>query len=331
MASRSPARPLTGRAALSLLAVALVVGGCGNPGSTTGRNGVEKTTITVASLPLLDTAGLHIAVEQKFFEAEGLRVKIQPVAQSIAALPALRNGQIDVIAGGNYVTFLQAYQQGTLKLKILAPASSQASRFMRVLVLPDSPIRQPKDLEGRTVAVNILNNIQSLTLNEVLKANHVDPAKVTYRAVPFTLMDRALANHDVDAVDTGEPFGTVFQQKLGARLVVDGGGAPVTGLPVAGYVSTQDFVTRYPRTAAAFKRAIEKAQALASGDRTRVEGVLPGYAHVDAKTATRLTLPGYPTSLDTAPLDKLAGLMLDSGLLKNRIAMGDVLFRPAGS
>src|SRR5439155_17104248 len=135
--------------------------------------------------------------------------------------------------------------------------ASEASRFMELLVMPNSPIKQPKDLEGKTVAVNILNNIQSLTLNEVLKANNVDPSKVKYRAVPFPQMGAALQQGEVDAVHTGEPFGTNFQRKLGARMVVDGGGAPVTELPVSGYVSTQDFVKKYPKTAAAFQRAIQ--------------------------------------------------------------------------
>jgi NitT/TauT family transport system substrate-binding protein len=310
------------------LLTAILAAGCGSDSKSSEDSPLEKKSITVASLPLLDAAAVHIALKQKLFDAEGLHVKIEPVAQSLAALPALKNGQIDVIAGANYVTFLQAYQQGTVKLKILADGASEAPGFMQLLVLPGSPIKQPKDLEGRTVAVNILNNIQSLTLNELLTANGVDPAKVKYRAVPFPLMDKALANHDVDAVHTAEPFCSVFRQKLGARMVVDGGAGPVAGLSVSGYVSTQDFVTKYPKTAAAFQRAIEKAQALAAGDRKQVESVLPSYAKVDAQTAAKLILPGYPTSLDPGRIQRLSGLMVRQGLLKTEIDVPSVIFTP---
>jgi NitT/TauT family transport system substrate-binding protein len=306
----------------SFLAVA-----CGSAKSTDSGT-LEKSTITVASLPLLDAAALHIAQEQKFFAAEGLTVKIEPVAQSLAALPALKNGQVDVIAGANYVTFLQAYQQGTLKLKIIADGAAVAPGFMQLLVLGDSPVKQVSDLAGKTVAVNILNNIQSLTFNEILKAGHVDPATVKYRAVQFPLMDKALANHDVDAVLTAEPFGTVIQQKLKARMVVDAGAAPNAGLPVSGYVSTDDFVTKDPKTAAAFQRAIQKAQALAAGDRKVVERVLPGYAKVDAATAAKLDLPAYPTAADPAGLQRLSDLMVQQGLLKTPIDAQSVTWRP---
>jgi NitT/TauT family transport system substrate-binding protein len=311
-----------------LLSMALVTA-CGDSKTSSSGGGLEKKTITVASLPLVDAAGLHIAVKQKFFEAEGLHVQIKPVAQSILAMPALKNGQVDVIAGGNYVTFLQAYAQGALKLRIVADGTSEASRFMALLVMPNSPIKQPKDLEGKTVAVNILNNIQSLTLNEVLKANNVDPTKVKYRAVPFPQMGAALQKGQVDAVHTGEPFGTDIQRKLGARMVVDGGGAPVTELPVSGYISTQEFVQKYPRTAAAFQRAIQKAQELATSDRKKVEEVLPSYAHVDAATAAVLSLPNYPTSLNATRLQRLPDLMLKDGLLKSKLDMNNVIFSPS--
>ncbi|GGK91622.1 ABC transporter substrate-binding protein [Mangrovihabitans endophyticus] len=314
-------------AATALLLAA--VAGCDSGTSTGSDSGLEKDTVVVAALPLLDVAALHIAMARRMFQAEGLTVKVQPVAQSLAALPALQNGQVDVIAGANYVTFLQAHAQGTLKLKIIADGAAQAPRFMRLLVAPDSPIRTPADLAGRTVAVNILNNIQSLTLNEILTAEGVDPSTVKYRAVPFPLMDKALAGGDVDAVHTGEPFGTVIERRLKARMVVDGGGPPVTGLPVSGYVSSAEFVTKYPRTAAAFQRAIEKAQALAAADRSAVERVLPSYAKVDEQTATALTLPGYPAAPDAARMRRLIGLMVKQGLLKADIDPAGLIFTPA--
>ncbi len=319
------------RSLLSILAcllTAALVTACGDSKTSSAGDGLEKKTITVASLPLVDVAGLHIAVKQKYFQDEGLTVQIKPVQQSIQALPALKNGQVDVIAGANYTTFLQANAAGALKLRILADASSEAPRFMALLVKSNSKIKQPKDLEGKTVAVNILNNIQSLTLNEILKANNVDPTKVKYVAIPFPMMGAALQKGQVDAVHTGEPFGTNLQRTLGARMVVDGGGPPVTELPVSGYVSTQEFVQKYPKTAAAFQRAIQKAQQLATSDRKKVEEVLPGYAHVDAQTAAVLSLPNYPTSLNPTRLQRLPDLMLKDGLLKSRVDMKSLVFAP---
>ncbi|MBT2211424.1 MULTISPECIES: ABC transporter substrate-binding protein [Actinomadura] len=313
----------------ALLLVASLAVGCGDSDDSSGSSkGLEKKTLTVASLPLVDGAALHIAQKQKLFEAEGLKVQIKPVQQSIQALPALAKGDVDLIAGANYVSFLQANEKGTLKLSIVAEGATLTSNMMNVLVKSDSKIKTAKDLEGKKVAVNILNNIQSLTLNAILKANNVDASKVTYVAIPFPQMAAALEKGQVDAVHIVEPFLSDTQKKQGARVAVDGGSEPVTGLPISGYVSTQDFTSKNPKAAAAFQRAIMKAQGIATGDRKRVEEVLPGYAKIDPQVASVITLPGYPTTLNTTRMQRVVDLMTTAGLLKQKPDLKSILFQP---
>lgn len=297
-------------------------------GGSAGK-GLEKTTLKVASLPLVDGAALHIAIKEGYFKAEGLTVQVEPVQQSIQALPALIKGDVDVIAGANYVTFLMANEKGTLKLRVLAEGATLKSNMMDVLALPKSNIKTAKDLEGKKVAVNILNNIQSLTLNQIVKANNVDPTKVKYVAVPFPQMAAALQSGQVDAIHAVEPFLSDAQKKLGAKVVVDGGSDPVADMPISGYVSTADFTTKYPKTAAAFQRAIIKAQQLAATDRKVVEQVLPGYTKIDAQTAAIITLPGFPTSLNATRMQRLADLMTNSGMLQSKVDLSSILFTPS--
>ena len=276
----------------ALLLVASLAVGCGDSDSSGGK-GLEKKTLTVTSLPLADAATLYIAQKEKLFEAEGLNVKIKLVQQSVQALPALAKGEVDVIAAANYVSFLLAQEKGTLKLSILSEGTTLTPNMMNVLVKPDSEIKTAKDLEGKKVAVNILNNVQTLTLNTILKANNVDASKVQYVVIPFPQMAAALEKGQVDAVHMVEPFISDTQKKLGARVAVNGGGEPVTDLPISGYISTQSFTSKNPKTAAAFQRAIIKAQQLAAGDRKRVEEVLPSYAKIDSQVASVITLPNY--------------------------------------
>jgi NitT/TauT family transport system substrate-binding protein len=327
-------RPSRSRRAVLASIVALstaLAAGCGSSSSdnkTGSTGGLEKTTLKVASLPLVDGAALFIAQKQGYFKAEGLNIQIVPVQQSIQALPALTKGDVDVIAAGNYVSFLQAQDKGTLNLKILAEGSVLTSNEMDVVVTPKSAIKTPKDLEGKKVAVNILNNIQSLTLNQILKADNVDPTKVHYVVVPFPQMAAALQKGQVDAIHVVEPFLTNGEKKLGLRVVVDGGSAPVTGLPVSGYISTVDFANKYPKTAAAFQRAIFKAQQLAVTDRKQVEQVLPGYAKIDAQVASIITMPGYATSSNVTRMQRLVDLMSSSGMLTKKPDLQSILFNP---
>jgi NitT/TauT family transport system substrate-binding protein len=128
-------------------------------------------------------------------------------------------------------------------------------------------------------------------------------------------------------VHAAEPFGTDMARKLGAKMIIDGGSGPaVSGLPVSGYLSTSRFTEKNPKTAAAFQRAIQKAQQLAASDRKQVDQVLPTYAHLDAATASALNLPAFPPSIDPVRLQHLADLMLQDGLLKQKIDVRSLVF-----
>ncbi|MGW3103552.1 ABC transporter substrate-binding protein [Streptomyces sp. NPDC001100] len=324
MTTSRPLQVGTGRPAAGAIALALVLVACGDGGDS-GSAGDGKQKIRVAALPLTDAAALYIARDRGLFVKEGLDVTVQPVQQSIQALPALSKGQVDVIASANYVTFLQADEKGTLDLRILAEGVRTAPHMMDVLVPKDSPIKTPADLKGRTVAVNILNNIQSLTLDAIL--DQQGAGHPTYRQIAFPQMGPALQKGQVDAVHAVEPFDSAIQGELKARVLLDGGSAPVRSLPISGYVTTRAFAEKHAKAAAAFKRAIEAASNIAAQDPSAVRAELPKYTKVTADQAKTINLPAYPTATDAAQLRRLTELMRKQGLLKKPIDPATLLVK----
>ncbi|NLU69383.1 ABC transporter substrate-binding protein [Streptomyces sp. HNM0574] len=314
----------------SAVVSALLLTACGGSGRQENKGGLEKSTVTVAGLPLTDGAALHIAQRRGLFEKEGLKVRIQPVQQSIQALPALAKGQVDVISSANYVTFLQAGEKGTLAPRVLAEGATLSPHMMDVVVPRGSRIKDARDLAGKNVSVNVLNNIQSLTLDHILREGQDGKGAKgpEYRQIPFPQMGVALEKGQVDAAHLAEPFLSEVKRDLGARTVVDGGAAPAEGLPISGYVTTEEFTQRNPRTAAAFQRAVRAAQAIAAKDRGAVEQVLPGYARIKPEEARRITLPGYPRTTSTARLQRLADLMTEQGLLKRKADAASLVHSP---
>ncbi|MEU7303088.1 ABC transporter substrate-binding protein [Streptomyces sp. NPDC007189] len=318
-------RPRSGTTRLAALvaAAALLLAGCDSGGTSHSSDG--RTRLTVAALPLADSAALYLARDRGLFAKEGLDVRIQPVQQSIQALPALLKGQVNVIASANYVTYFQAYEKGTLDLRILAEGVRIAPHMMDVLVPKDSALKSPADLAGKKVAVAVLNNIQSLTLNAILDAQHA--GRPVYRQILFPQMGPALQKGQVDAAHAVEPFDTAVQSELGARVLLDGGSGPARGLPASGYVTTADFVKKNPKAAAGFRRAVEAASKLAAGDPAAVRAELPKYAKVTADQARSLHLPGYPATADPSALHRLTRLMRAQGMLKKDIDPAPLLVK----
>ena len=305
---------LAGGAAVAVL----LVPGCSDTGATEAQpRNLEKTELRVGVLPIIDNAPLYIAIQKGFFAEEGLKVTPQLVQGGALALPQLTKGGLD-IAFTNYVSVFKAQADGG-KFHILTEGY-QAKPNVLGIVATSPKVTQPGDLKGKTVAVNTLDNVATLTIRSALTVNDVDPKSVKFVEVPFPGMASALQRGKVDAAWMPEPFITSAAKALGARLVLDTAVGPTADFPVAGYVSTATFADRDPRTVAAFKRAMQRAQELAA-DRQNVERVLPNYTKIDPETAVITNVGVFPTSEDPSPvrLQRVADLMLQTSLLSARL------------
>ena len=271
------------------------------------------TTVTVGSLPVLDTAGLQVAVKEGFFKAAGLNVVVKSVAQSTAAIPDLLHGSIDVIGGGNYVSFLEAQANGTFAVEFLAPAVNCSADSFGVVALPSSGIAKAPDLAGKTIAVNLTQNIQTLTTSAVLSADGVNAGSVKYVQVPFPDMVAALKAGRVNAVSAVEPFLSAALA-AGGKLVTSTCTGPAAGFPMSGYVTTRSWAQQHPAAAKAFAQALEKGNAYADANPAVTRGVLPGYTSLTPAAAASVPLGDYPATIDSALLQRVATLMKSGGL-----------------
>ncbi|NUR68669.1 MAG: ABC transporter substrate-binding protein [Streptomyces sp.] len=312
-----------GTAAALAVALALTLTACGDDDSGAADGG--RTKVTVAALPLVDSAMLYIAQDRGLFEKEGLDVRIQQIQQSLQALPALSKGQIDMVASANYVTYFQAQEKGTLDIRIVAEAIRAAPHMMDVLVPKDSDIKSVADLTGRKLAVNVLNNVQSLTFNEIVAEQGA--GKPVYRQIPFPQMGAALDKGQVDAVHVVEPFDSAIQDESGARVLVDGASAPVRSIPLSGYITTARYATGHAKALAAFQRAIRGAVAIAAQDPDAVRDILPTYTKVTARQAKQIDLPVFPPTMDATQIARLTDLMKKQGMLEKPIDPATLLVK----
>ena len=305
-------------AAVGGLAVALLAA-CTSSGSsnsaTTASAHLEKTTVNVGALPVVDSAGLYLARQNGYFQQAGLNVQISPVAKSPDAIPEMQSGKIDVVAGANYVSFFQAAKVKNLPLKLLVDGESCTDDTFEVLAKPSSGITTAAGLVHKTIAVNITNNIQTMLTNTALQAAGVDPASVKYVAVPFPDMGTALKKGVVDAISVVEPFITENELQVGAQPVLSTCTGPTANFPISGFFSLSSFTQKYPNTARAFVAALERGQALADSNRADVEEILPTYIpKLSANQAAVVNLGQYPTSLDTTHLQRVADAMAKAHL-----------------
>ena len=311
------------------LAVGLLAAACSSGSATSGSSSagpVEKPDLNVAAVPAGDAAALYIAQQRGLFAAQGLHVNISPAISGATTISGQLGGHFDVTMG-NYVSYLQNdWQQlqpgfsGTKDpFEVLAAGSIMLANNQVMLVKAGSPIHSVADLKGKRIGVNVKGNIGFLLISALLKANGLDPKQVHFVPVEFPAMGAAIQKGIVDAAWMPDPFVTSNEQQYGEQPLADLNQGAVAGLPIAGYMVTRDWVRKYPRTAAAFRRAIVEAQRIADTNPTAVQSGVMAYAHVPRQVAALMAFADYPVDTDPVPIQRVADLMQQFQVTSTRL------------
>ena len=315
-------------AVLITVLAALPSAGCGSPAAA-GSPSAEKPNLVIATVPTASAAGLYIAQQEGFFRQAGLNVKILSVDSAATVTSDLLNGSIDVLDGA-YPGFIEAQVHGAGRFHILADGYAGAPNVDEIVVLPRSGITSARQLAGQTIAVNALDSIAALLVSSTLESVGVPPSMVHLVAMPFPAMPAALKAHRIDAAYEAEPYLSEAEVQAGAENLIDANGGGTQNFAIDGYVATVRWCQRYPKTAAAVARAIDRGQALADTDRPLVQGVLQKYASISEQTAAIMALGDFPTDVDAAHLQRVPDLMQSFGQLNTRFNI-TAMTNPVGS
>ncbi|MFH5822887.1 ABC transporter substrate-binding protein [Georgenia sp. AZ-5] len=329
MIKRNVARGTAGLAALLLTSATLTACGGGQSEAPAGGGDAsppaagepEKTELTVGVLPLADLAPFFLAIEDGLFEDEGLQVEANVASGGAAQIAAMVAGDLD-LTYSNYVSVLEARGEG-LPLQIVR--ENNRSGPQGIYAMPDSGITDPAALEGRSIAVNSLGNIQELTARAVLESHGVDPASLEFVELPPADMPAALEEGHVDAAWLVEPFITLATGTSDAKRIVSAFEGPTENLPVAGWVATEQFVAENPNTVAAFVRAMDEAMRIAVDEPERLEEIIPTYTSITPELVTQLNPPGLAEDSDLSDLDTLQDLMVEQGIIEEGVDLEAVV------
>jgi NitT/TauT family transport system substrate-binding protein len=285
--------------------------------------GLEKTDLTVATLPTPDAATLYLAIKKGYFKAEGLDVKPVIIGNGADIVQRVVSGSAD-FADSGYIPIILAASHG-VRLKIVVDAYQGRSKLYPIMALPSSGIKDAKGLEGKKIGIINTKGFPALLTQSALKGAGVPANSVHYVEVQLPAMAAALKNKSIDAAFMSDPYVSQIEQQLGARQVVDTMSGPTADLAVGGYIASQRYTQQNPKTVAAFKRAMLKAQTDAQ-DRNEISGVLPTYIKgLQPQTAQTINLGTFPTSLNKTRLQRVADLMTQYGQLKGHFDVQTLL------
>jgi NitT/TauT family transport system substrate-binding protein len=224
------------------------------------------------------------------------------------------------MGGSDTVTFAQGVARD-LPLTMIAPGTSVSEEprddFSDVLVAKDSRIRRPEDLDGATMAVNILGNITEVSVKGALERAGVDPDSVRYTEVPFPDMAAAVERGDVDSAMVIEPFRTIGRS-AGLRSVLRPFSGFQPGLQIGSIVTTRSYAEANPEVVRAFQEAHALTARFIAENPDEFRAALPEIAEMEPRLADAVELPAWKERVDPEAVDLVAEAMVRFGLVEEK-------------
>ncbi|GII24085.1 ABC transporter substrate-binding protein [Planosporangium mesophilum] len=309
--------------ALSLLALAA----CGSGGKTSGSTEPGGTTkLKVGVIPIVDVAPIYLGKEKGFFAQHKIDLELVQQSGGAAAIPGVIAGDFQ-LAFGNVTSVLLAGSQN-LPLRIVANGVSSTgdpkTDFAGVVVPADSPLQSPKDLAGKTVAINNLKNINDVTTRAIVEKAGGDPASVKFVELGFPDMPAAVANHKVDAAAMVEPFLSASISQ-GARVIGAQYADATANLTVASYFATQQYVSQNKAVIDNFRAALQQSMQYAQEHPDEVRRIVTTYTTIKADVAQKIKLPAWPQETNVDSLKTVAELMRKYGHTQSTVDVNKLI------
>jgi len=338
---------------VTLAATAALAAGCSASSSGSGGNvsseaslntnfgPPEKTTVNVAVVPAMDSAGFFVALHKGLFAKEGLTIKYTPAISSETAVAEQLKGKLD-ISGGNYVSYINEAAVNHQPIEVVAEGSIMQQGAQTIFTMPNSKIKTIAELKNQLIGVNAPGNIDYLLGVSVLSENGLSATSVKFPdakmenfaatggAIPFPFMAQDLAEGKIAAAIMPEPFASQAEQEYGAVPLADLNQGATQDFPIEGYVVTKSWAAKYPNTLRRFLAALETGQEISDTDRGAVETAFetidkPQNGQVTAPIGAVMALDTYPIGVDQTRIQRVANVMYQYGLLPSRFDVKDML------
>jgi NitT/TauT family transport system substrate-binding protein len=167
---KAKAKVLTIAIAMSLLAaLTLAVA----PDDIARGQTSEKLTVRFTWKLKGEYAPLYVALQKGYYNAEGLDVQLSEGNGAQNVLKALASGN-ENFGYGPAVAAARAVSQG-LPVKVVA--LYQTSAPMAVIAFPDTPLKGPKDIEGKRLAISVGETFGDM-IRPFTRINNIDLGKV---------------------------------------------------------------------------------------------------------------------------------------------------------
>jgi NitT/TauT family transport system substrate-binding protein len=277
-------------------------------------------------MKIVDNAAMFMAMEKGFFKAEGLEIEPVPMAGGAVIVQGVTSGDLQ-FGWTNVISLYQAVVEG-FDFKLIAGGATNvrgSNETHAIEVLKDSPIRSAKDLQGRTVAVNTLNNIVHLMAMAWVDKYGGNSSKIKFVEVPFPQMEPALIAGKIDAISVQEPFAAAAARRPEIRVLSNPWGDVVPKFLIASWFASEKWIQKNKATAQAFVRAINRGIDAIHADKEGARSAMIKWSGLSPDMVGKIGYPQFEKAVSEKDVQVTIDLSAKYKLIPRAIKARDVM------
>jgi NitT/TauT family transport system substrate-binding protein len=298
----------------------------------------EAKKIKLGIISSTNLLPVFLAQEKGWYQEAGLDVETIEMKGGATIIPAILGGSIQI--GFSNVISVMLAQSAGLDIKIVCNSHNEgytkkvgepggyATSTPGLFVLQNSGIRDPKDLEGKKIAVNAIKNIDWMAVWDWMDKNNADPKKVIWVETDFPKMIPALMGKKVDAVEAGEPQKAILRSQ-GATLLVNTLHDLRPGLIIASFVAKEEWISKNSILVQGFVSATVKGQDYLNAHPEERNKLFIQYTKTSPEIVKNITWPQWTSKVDFDGMHFLIKLCQKHGLLKKSPDLENLIYKTA--
>jgi NitT/TauT family transport system substrate-binding protein len=254
--------------------------------------------LTVASAQDADAAACLFAQEQGMFRKAGLDVTLIPNASGAAIASAVVGGAVD-IGKSSLTALITAYSKG-IPIVLVAPSAlyNVAAPVTGTIVRADSPLHNPRELNGKTVSVQSVRGSLQLATMAWVDQNGGDSSTVKFLELPPQAGLIALESGRVDAVTLANPYLTQAVSEKKARVLGWSSEAIAKRFLLTAYFTTKDFAVKNPDVVTHFAQAMAQSGIYLNNHHSETVNLVARFTGVSPEVVASLPGETFASTLE---------------------------------
>jgi NitT/TauT family transport system substrate-binding protein len=284
----------------------------------------DTVTLRVGNVPIDSSSEIFAAQSEGFLAKAGIAVDIQSFTNGNAIAAAVVSGSLDV-GGINVLSLAAAHEKG-LPLKIAASGSTYTTKNpTTVMLVPNaSPLKTARDLNGKVLAVNVLQGIAHVSAESWIDKNGGDSKQVKYLELPFAAMPAALAANRVDAAVVAEP--QLTQSRNDTRLF----GKSYDGIGdlwmIDAWTVSEAWLTANPEVARRFSDAMQQAAVWANRNHDKTAELVSAATKIDISIVRAMRRATFLEHVNLGVVQPVIDVGAQYGALSARFPAADLFY-----